>query len=189
MDDRRDKDDEIKNKYDYINPREMRLLHRNPSVIKANFQKLQKLGVYNIVKVSKFSSEKRQDVGGYLTSITEISGKTSRQIQVALGLPAGFLEQGADIYRINRIPMEDEFLPRGYTSMPDGLVLKKDLDTDSSGYPRGQMAWQVKIKSGVKISAILICSIQGETKFTPGVHPRTAMLYPENHPARTNVRK
>jgi hypothetical protein len=182
------------NSGDYVDRHKTRALQRNQSVIETNFQKLEQLGIFNIVKVSARSNFKREHVTGYITAITEIIGKTSAELETLLGLPKSELSSGADIYRVNRVPAKSEILLRGYTSMPNGLTLKPELATtrgDSNGnhrYRRGQSAWQVELKAGVKIPAILLGTIKGDERFEPGSHPRIAMLYPEGHPARANTR-
>jgi len=171
---------------DYRDVARTRAVQESEAAIEANHRTLVKLGIYNIVRVTAYHTP---SVTGYITSITEISGKTARQIQKALGLKADQLSSGAFIYRLERVPRKDEFWPRGYSGLVDGKYLREDLDEDSDGYRRGQAAWQVTLKEGVSIGAIELARIQGDQTFDPGVHPETARLYPEGHPVHARVRK
>ena len=161
-------------------------MQESAAAIETNHQTLVRSGVYNIVKVTAYNADR---VGGYITRITEISGKTAEEIQKALGLKCDQLASGAFIYRLQRVPRKDEFWPRGYSGLVDGKYLREDLNEDSDGYRRGQAAWQVTLKEGVKIPAVLLAKIQGTQKFDPGVHPDTARLYPAGHPVHARIRK
>lgn len=172
---------------DYRDVARTRAVQESEAAIEANHRTLVKLGIYNIVKVTAYQAD--HGVGGYITAITEISGKTAKQIEKALGLKAGQLSSGAFIYRLGRVPQKDEFWPRGYSGLVDGKYLREDLDADSDGYCRGQAAWQVTLKEGVRIRAIELARIHGDQTFDPGVHPETARLYPEGHPVHARVRK
>jgi len=172
---------------DYRDVARTRAVQESAAAIETNHQTLVKLGIYNIVKVTAYQADR--GVTGYITSITEISGKTAKEIEKALGLKAGQLSSGAFIYRLRDVPQKDEFWPRGYSGLVDGKYLRDDLNEDSDGYRRGQAAWQVTLKEGVKIPAVLLAKIQGTQKFDPGVHPDTARLYPAGHPVHARIRK
>jgi hypothetical protein len=171
---------------DYRDVERVRNVQESEDAIDANHQTLVRLGIYNIVKVTAHQIDK---VTGYITSITEVSGKTAKQIERALGLKAGQLASGAFIYRLDRIPTKKEFWPRGYNGLVDGKILKEHLTEDSAGYRRGQAVWQVTLKERVEIPAVLLAYIQGEQRFDPGVHPDTARHYPPDHPVHKKVRK
>jgi hypothetical protein len=170
---------------DYRDVERTRGVQESDQAVEANHQTLMRLGVYNIVKVS---AKQTDSVCGYITSITEVIGKTARQIEAALGLRPGQLNAGAFIYRLERIPRKDEFWPRGYTGLVDGKYLRDDLTEDSAGYRRGQAAWQVTLRGGVCIPAVLLAHIQGDQSFDPGVHPNTARHYPPDHPVHRKPR-
>jgi hypothetical protein len=166
---------------DYREVARIRAVQESEMAVENNHQKLVKLGVFNIVKVTAYQTDR---VGGYITQITEISGKTAEEIVEALGLKPGQLSSGAFIYRLQRVPRKNEFWPRGYSHLVDG-ALNKEID----GYFPGQSAWQVTLKDGVRIPAIQLARIHGDQTFDPGVHPETARLYPVGHPMRDRVRK
>lgn len=170
---------------DYRDVERVRNVQESAEAVGTNYQTLLKLGVYNLVKVTK---SQRESISGYITSITEVSGKTTKQIERALGLKDGQLSEGAFIYRLGRIPRKDEFWPRGYSGLVDGKYLREDLTKDSDGYRRGQAAWQVTLKDGVSIPAVLLAHVKGDEIFEPGVHPNTARHYPPGHPMHRNAR-
>jgi hypothetical protein len=46
------------------------------------------------------------------------------------------------IYRLNRLPLENEFVVRGYTTLPDGRRLPEGEIQDRAGYRVGTGALQ-----------------------------------------------
>ena len=112
----------------------------------------------------------------YVTVLQALVGKTPRQMEDVLGLRVNQLSAGADIYRLEQLPTIDEFLPRGYTTLVDGLQLKAGLSQDGAGYRPGHGAFQVTL---IKlIPARKIKSLRPDEPFDPGIHPNLKHLYP-----------
>lgn len=166
---------------DYEDVTATRALQHDPKVIARNHRKLEKWGACNLLKV-RARGTARTSVKGYITHLAAITGRTAEEIEVILGLREGDLALGADIYRLARLPRTDEFLPRGYTTLVDGLRLKSGLKTDSAGYRPGHGAYQITLTADMP--AHLIATISGSERFEPGVHPSVAKLYPPGHPVR-----
>lgn len=166
---------------DYTDAAETRDLQHSKQAMEENHRKLQAWGAYNLLKVRARGTQ-QASVSGYVTHLMAVSGRTSEEIEDILGLRKGALALGADIYRLARVPTLEEFRPRGYTTLVDGLRLKPGLKSDKSGYRPGHGAFQIELTAD--LPAHRIATICGPQKFEPGLHPSVASLYPVGHPAR-----
>lgn len=166
-------------------PEATRALQESPQARASNLARMRHLGEHNLVKVVSLgpvAPPAEREVTGYITCISELSGCTPERMVRVLGLrPDRDLVLGAAVYRLDRVPTEDEFTVRGYTTLPDGLRLKPGVRQDADGYRPGLCAWQVRLD--MPVPARLIDVVHPGTAFRPPVHPRTAALYPPGHPA------
>ncbi|PTM42717.1 hypothetical protein [Bosea sp. 124] len=161
---------------DYSDPVMTRLMQRSPEAREANFAKMVMWGAYNLVKVTAPTGGVLDHAAGYVTLQMEIREKTPLQIERALGLKVGTLALGARIYRLKHLPHKEEFEVRGYSSLPDGLRLQEGKETDAAGYPRGQMAWQIRLTHAVQVD--LVKTLRSGQSFVPGLHPDIAARMP-----------
>ncbi|MBN9444000.1 hypothetical protein [Bosea sp. (in: a-proteobacteria)] len=149
----------------YIDPKRTRLLQASERVRKANLERIEFWGAYNLVKVLDLGRAVSQnadgeiELGGYVTLQSELSRKTPKEIETALGLRPGSLDQGCRIFRFRKTP----------TLLPDGLRLKPEHRADPHGYPRGQMAWQIVLT--MPLPAVLVSTLAPGQAFNPGRHP------------------
>jgi len=79
-------------------------------------------GPNQIVKVVPGGGGSASHLGGYITVGRFLLGKTPQQIEDALGLPHGFLRNGARIYRFTRLPLVQEYEYELTTDHPGGLA-------------------------------------------------------------------
>ena len=107
-------------------------------------------GPNQIVKVVPGGGLAASHVGGYITLGLSLTGKTPQQIESDLGLPAGFLRNGARIYRFTRLPLSFEYEYELTAYYPDGLAFNPAHSNPK--YPPGsRKIHQWKIKPGVQI--------------------------------------
>ena len=98
------------------------------------------------------------------------------EIRDILGLRQSDLMSGATIYRLTRVPDEHEFLPRGYSTLIDGVRSRPTGDA-SSAYRPGYGAFQIELL--VDVEATLVATLKPGERFEPGVHPGLRHLYPD----------
>ena len=146
-----------------------RALQGSAIVRQQNYKTLCGMGAYNLLKVVN-PGELRHSVTGYITVLPAISGQTPVQMSESLGLRPTDLVGGADIYRLLRVPEQDGFLPRGYTTLVSGLRLKKGIKHDKAGYRPGHGAWQVELIDPVPAKRIE--TLGPNDPFKPGIHPK-----------------
>lgn len=174
-------------KADHAGWDETRKLQSDAQVVKDNHANLVRWGAHNIVKVTAVDRPLRGKpplAFGYLTLLPAVSGHTPLKMQDLLGLKKGALETGALVYRLLKLPREDQIEVRGYTTLVDGVALKPGLKADHDGYRPGWGAYQVRLKDGVTLPAELVATLGPHTPYRPPVHPDVAKLYPPGHPAR-----
>src|ERR1700738_750182 len=107
-------------------------------------------GPNQIVKVLPASGTAASVLGGYITLGKYLLNKTPAQIEVALGLPAGYLAWGARIYRFARLPQASEYDYDLTADFPDGLAHTPAYSNPS--YPPGSCTiHQWRIKPGTQI--------------------------------------
>lgn len=107
-------------------------------------------GPNQVVKVLKSEGVSPATLGGYITLGKFLLSKTPAQIETSLGLPAGYLANGARIYHFTRLPQVSEYDYELTAKFPDGLAYNPAYSNPS--YPPGnQSIHQWKIKSGVQI--------------------------------------
>jgi hypothetical protein len=169
----------------HIDPEATRALQESPQARASNLARMQEWGAWNLVKVESLGAvapSDPKDVTGYISVLAAISGRTPKDMVEVLGLNEDTdLILGAVVYRLDRVPTGDEFVVRGYTTLPDGLRLRPGVRKDAGGYDPGHGAWQVRLVRPVP--ARLIAVVHPGTVFQPPLHPRTAALYPPGHPA------
>jgi len=130
---------------------------------RAALERFRQWGARNLVKVTS-PGEIRQEVHGYITFMQAIAGKSPEEIARTLGLRATDLVGGALIYRLDRIPHENEFEVRGYTTLIDGKPSAQNATQDSAGYRVGTGALQYEILRNAPIPATLLGLLKpGET--------------------------
>jgi hypothetical protein len=103
-----------------------------------------------IVKVLPAGGTAASTLGGYITLGKYLLNKTPAQIQIALGLPHGYLDGGARIYHFTRLPQASECDYELTAEFPGGLAFNPAFSDPS--YPPGNRAiHQWRIKPGVQI--------------------------------------
>lgn len=107
-------------------------------------------GPNQVVKVVKSGGASAATLGGYITVGKFLLNKTPAQIEAALGLPRGYLANGARIYRFTRLPQVSEYDYELTAKFPDGLAYNPAY-SDPSYPPGSHSIHQWKIKSGVQI--------------------------------------
>jgi len=107
-------------------------------------------GPNRVVKVLPHGSNAVTALGGYITVVSSLLGKTPQQIESALGLPRGYLATGARIYRFTRLPMAHEYEYELTALYPGGLAFNPAHGNPA--YPPGHRAiHQWRIKQGIQI--------------------------------------
>lgn len=107
-------------------------------------------GPNQIVKVLPAGGAAASTLGGYITLGKFLLNKTPMQIQIALGLPPGYLAMGARIYHFTRLPLASEYEYELTAEFPDGLAYNPAHSNPS--YPSGsRTVHQWRIKPGVQI--------------------------------------
>ena len=137
---------------------------------------LEQWGAYNLLKARPIGNVV-DHVTGYFTLLQTLSGQTPEAMENLLGLIARTLANGADIYRLGRVPTQIEFIPHGYSTLVGGLILRDGLKQDRHGYRPGLGAIQYILRQGVQIPAVHIRRLAPGEPFAPGLHPRIAKLY------------
>jgi hypothetical protein len=154
---------------DYQNEAETRALQGSETARQQNYEKMVGWGADSLVKV-RVRGEAQTSVGGYVTHLMSISGRTPRQMEDVLGLRKNQLAAGADVYRLRQLPEKDGFEPRGYSTLVDGLRLKDGLKEDSAGFRPGHGAWQVTLTKAIEVTRL--ASLGYDDRFEPGPHPK-----------------
>lgn len=95
-------------------------------------------GPNRVVKVVPRSGNVITALGGYITVVSSLLGKTPQQIEHALGLPRDYLASGARVYRFTRLPMAHEYEYELTALYPDGLAFNPAHSNLS--YPPGHRA-------------------------------------------------
>ena len=159
----------------YENEDATRALQASQQARQTNLDSMIRWGAYSLVKVCPRGAI-RNTISNYVTNLPAISGKTPRQMEDVLGLRINQLSMGADVYRLLEIPAIDGFLPRGYSTLVQGLALKIGLKSDGAGYRPGFGAWQITLIK--PINAIRIASLGPRDAFEPGPHPKYQVHVP-----------
>jgi len=107
------------------------------------------------VRVARAIQEPEFWVEGYFSSYKFISGRRLPEVERILGFPTGYLQAGAYLYELTRLPCIDEFELKGYSQCPDGKPW-----TASSEYPVGAGAPQWRIKRSYYIPAKLLAIVE-----------------------------
>lgn len=147
----------------------IRLHQSSPEVRQQNRQTMLSWGAYNLVKVKGVGGGHAAAVRGYVTHLRAIWGQTPEEIRDTLGLRQADLMSGAMIYRLTRVPDEHEFLPRGYSTLVDGVRSRPTGDA-ASLYRPGYGAFQIELL--VDVEATLVATLKPGETFEPGVHPK-----------------
>ncbi|TFI57623.1 hypothetical protein E2493_13945 [Sphingomonas parva] len=109
--------------------------------IDAALKRFAEWGAKNLIKVTNIGPV-QEELRGYFGFMQSVAGQTPSEISRTFGLRETDLAQGAMIYRLARIPLENEFVVRGYTTLPDGLRLPEGQIKDAAGYRVGTGALQ-----------------------------------------------
>ena len=154
---------------DFKNEDVTRALQGSERICRSNLADMERWGAYNLVKAVQRGVSAAGGFSGFFTFLQAISGATPREMENILGLKARQFGDGTDIYRLSQVPQMGEFLPRGYSTLVDGLELRDGLKQTSSGYRPGYGAWQAVLLK--KVSVEWIVSLGPDTPFVPGPHP------------------
>ena len=149
-----------------------RLAQMDPRIIAENHRFMQNLGPGGLVRVVEpvGTPPAHTFVRGYITTFSALSGKTPAEMRRMLGLRLNDLAFGAAIYQLDRVPMIGTFLPRGYSTLPDGRPLRPGVKTDEAGYWPGLGAWQAVL---VEAQPATLLAVLGVTeRWKPGPHPK-----------------
>jgi len=149
-----------------------RLSQMDKEVIAANHHFMRGLGPGGLVRVFEpiTAPEKKIFVKGYITTYRSLSGMTPAEMRKLLGLRINDLLTGAAIYQLDYVPMIGTFLPRGYTTLPDGRPLRPGVKVDEAGYRAGQGAWQAVLIEAQP--ATLLAVLAKDERWQPGMHPK-----------------
>ena len=158
----------------YQHENETRALQASEQARKSNYESMVRWGAYSLMKVVPRGAC-RDSVENYITTLPSLSGRTPRQMEVMLGLKPYQLMGGAEIYQLLRIPDFDGFLPRGYSTLVDGLRLSPGVSQDAAGYRPGQGAWQVSLTKPVP--AVQVANLAYDEVFKPGLHPSLSVRH------------
>lgn len=107
-------------------------------------------GPNQIVKILPGGGSTAAQLGGYITVGKSLLGKTPQQIEQALGLPPGFLLNGARVYRFTRLPLVQEYEYELTADHPGGLAFNP-AHSNLSYPPGSRKIHQWRIKPGVYI--------------------------------------
>jgi hypothetical protein len=118
-----------------------RTLQSSPLAVKAALERFAQWGAKNLIKVTNIGPVEAE-LKGYFGFMQSIAGATPVEISRIFGLRETDLSQGAMIYRLGRLPEENEFVVRGYTTLPDGRRLPEGQKKDAAGYRVGTGALQ-----------------------------------------------
>ena len=157
---------------DYVDADATRSLQTSGPAVAHCWQTMQRWGAYNLLKVVERepAAPSEKPVRGYICLLPSILGQTPIQIGNNLGLRAGQLAKGANIYQLLRLPHPGEFAVRGYTTLVDGLRLAPGRKQDSGGYRPGWGSLQITLTAPVQ--AKLFASLAPGDRFRPPVHPK-----------------
>jgi len=124
-----------------------------------------------LVKAVAMERGTKQTVTGYVTLEKFLVGRTPRDLEDDLGLPAGAFRQGCRIYRLTRLPMAHEIEYELTAEYPDGLAfdenaaldetLRRQIDPTHLSRPiygRGKSSihqWQLTAELPVALVAVL----------------------------------
>jgi hypothetical protein len=106
-------------------------------------------GPNRVVKVTPLV-DRKQSVGGYITLARFLLGKSPTEIEKLLGLPLGFLANGARIYNLSRLPNPSEYEFELTAQFPAGLAYNPAHGDPAYG-PGSDKTLQWKIKPGTTI--------------------------------------
>jgi hypothetical protein len=91
-----------------------------------------------LIKVVPVEAPVMKAVRGYVTVEKSIIGRTPRQLEDALGLPAGLFNRGCRVYRLTRLPHAHEIEYELTLDQPDGLPFDEWAALDNA--LRGRLA-------------------------------------------------
>lgn len=114
------------------------------------------VGPRALLKIFPVGVDDKRESGYFGTSVG-MFGKSPLGIAKLLGLKPAEYANGADIYRLKRLPTKDEFEVRGYTHFPDGVALPAGKRADPDGYPPGTGALQWELVQPVQME--FVCSL------------------------------
>lgn len=111
--------------------------------------------------------KKLGSVGGYITCLRNVCGKTPAQMEDLLGFQKGAFGSGVVLWKLDRLPKPEEFELRGYTYLPggerfDGAVVRRsnlprpqyfEKDGTPSKFPPGLGVEQWELSPGVMVPA------------------------------------
>ena len=106
--------------------------------------------IVKVVPLAKPGQPPKSEVCGYITLGRFLLGLTPQQIEHALGLPLGYLKDGARIYRFKRLPFVGEYEYELTALYPDGLAYDPAYG-DPAYRPGSPHIHQWRIKKGKDI--------------------------------------
>jgi hypothetical protein len=107
-------------------------------------------GPNQVVKVLRSGGTSAGTLGGYITVGKFLLNKTPARIESDLGLPKGYLADGARIFRFTRLPQVSEYDYELTANFPDGLAYHPAY-SDPRFQPGSRVIPQWKIRQGVQI--------------------------------------
>ena len=107
-------------------------------------------GPNQVVKVLPAGGSVASALGGYITIGRFLLGRTPAQIETDLGLPHGYLANGARIYRFTRLPQSTEYEYELTANFPGGLA-HVPAHSNPSFPPGNPTIHQWRIRPGVQI--------------------------------------
>jgi hypothetical protein len=100
-------------------------------------------GPNSLVKVVSKARGAQEEVGGYITKLSSVVGRTPQEIEHILGLKPGELSEGCYVSRLNQLPKSDEFELRGYTITPEGKPYAGGEYPPGAGAPQWELTKRI----------------------------------------------
>lgn len=113
-----------------------RIIQESPLAVTTALERFAQWGAKNLIKVTNIGPVEHE-LKGYFGFMQSIAGLTPSGISRMFGLRETDLVQGAMIYRLDRMPEKNEFVVRGYSTLPDGRRLPEGQTKDAAGYRVG----------------------------------------------------
>jgi hypothetical protein len=88
------------------------------------------MAMTRVIELESKNGGKFSSVGGYITCLRNVCGKTPEEMEAILGFEKGTFSSGVSIWKLSALPKAAEFELRGYTYLPggekfDGVVLRR----------------------------------------------------------------
>lgn len=107
-------------------------------------------GPNRVIKIVPLARATITSIGGYITLVKYVVGKSPQKIEKDLGLPTGHLSSGLRAYALIRLPLSSEYEHELTTKFPGGLHYNP-AHFDPRYGPGAAHIHQWRIRDGVKL--------------------------------------